>query len=113
MKLNTLLFVGNNADGVMNKLESLENILKEIPSATFLQEIQSYRQGRIQTPSSRKYTWYELYHTAEAEKGEKGGGIALGVVNSLKPSWISEGGNDCEAITVEVWETQQTEYKRL
>ena len=42
MKLNRFLFVGNNADGLMNKLESLENILKENPSA-----IQSYRPGRI------------------------------------------------------------------
>ena len=82
MKLNKLLFVGNNADGLMNKLESLENILKENPSAIFLQEVQSYRPGRIKTPSSRKYTWYELHRTAEAEKGEKGGGIVLGVVNS-------------------------------
>ena len=103
LKINKLKHVGNNADGIMNKLESLEFILKENPSAIFLQEIQSYRPGRIKTPSSRNYTWYELHRTAGAEKGEKGGGIALGVANSLKPSWISEGDNDCEAITVEVW----------
>ena len=102
-KLSTLKFIGNNADGIMNKLESLENILKENPSAIFLQETQSNRPGRIKTPSSKKYTWYELHRTQKAPKGEKGGGIALGVLNILEPSWISEGDDDAEAITVEIW----------
>ena len=103
VKINNLTFVGNNADGLMNKLESLENILSENPSVVFLQEIRSHRPGRIKTPSSGKYTWYELHRTSSAEKGQKGGGIALGVVNVLTPSWISEGDDDCEAITVEIW----------
>ena len=82
VKLNKLTFVGNNANGIMNKLDSLENILRENPSVVFLQEIQSHRAGRIKTPSTRKYTWYELHRTSSAEKGQNGGGIALGVVNS-------------------------------
>ena len=68
-----------------------------------MQEIQSHRSGRIRTPSSGKYTWYKLHRTSAAEKGEKGGGIALGVVNSLQPSWINEGDDDCETTTVEIW----------
>ena len=96
--------MGNNPDGILNKLESLENILiNESPSAIFLQETKTYRAGRIKTPSSRKYTWYELNRTQGAEKGEKGGGVAIGVLNSLEPSWISEGDNDTETITVEIW----------
>ena len=103
VKINNLTFVGNNADGLMNKLESLENILSKNPSVAFLQEIRSHQPGCIKTPSSGKYTWYELHRTSSAEKGQKGGGIALGVVNVLTPSWISEGDDDCEAITVEIW----------
>ena len=99
----SMTFVGNNADGLMNKLEALENILSETPSAVFIQETQSKRAGRIKTPSSEKYTWYELHRTKTAKKGEKGGGIALGVLNVLEPSWVSEGNDDVEAITVEVW----------
>ena len=102
-KLCKLKFVGNNADGIINKLESLENILRDNPSAIFLQETQSNRPGRLKTPSSNKYTWYELHRTSNAEKGEKGGGIALGVLNVLEPSWISEGDDDAEAISVEIW----------
>ena len=85
-------------------MESLEYILAtEKPSVMFLQETKLGRSGRIKTPSSSKFTWYELHRTEGAEKGPKGGGIALGVLNILEPSWISEGDNDTEAITVEIW----------
>ena len=103
LKVNKLNFVGNNADGLGNKLESLENMLKENPAGVFIQETYFNRPGRIKTPSSKKYTWYELNRTSNADKGERGGGIALGVLNSLKPSWISEGDDDCEALTIEIW----------
>ena len=96
-------FFGNNVDGLANKMESLENVLLQCPSAIFLQETKLGRPNRIKTPSSGKYTFYELHRTKSAQKGEKGGGIALGVLNSLEPSWISEGDDDCETITVEVW----------
>ena len=85
-------------------MESLEHVLSvEKPSAIFLQETRLKRPGRIKTPSSSIYTWYELHRTDKAEKGEGGGGLAIGVVNYLEPSWISEGGDDAEAITVEIW----------
>ena len=38
-----------------------------------------------------------------AEKGEMGGGLAIGVLNILDPSWISEGDDEAEALTVEIW----------
>ena len=73
MIINKLNFVGNNADGLGSKLESLENILRENPAAVFVQETHFQRPGRIKTPSSKKYTWYELNRTSEAEKGQMGG----------------------------------------
>ena len=102
-KISKLKFVGNNADGLLNKLESLENMLQENPSVFFIQETQMLRPGRIKTPSANRYTWYELHRTSKASKGEKGGGIAIGVLNVLQPSWVSEGDDDAEAITVEIW----------
>ena len=86
-------------------MQSLEILLKtEKPSAIFLQETRLGRAGRIKTPSSvSHYTWYELHRTKAAEKGKGGGGIALGVMNYLEPSWISEGDDDAEALTVEIW----------
>ena len=104
MKQITLKFLGNNVDGILNKLESLENIIKtENPGAIFLQETKVGRPGRIKIPSNKTFSWYKMLRTDTAEKGERGGGIAIGVLNQLEPSWINEGDNDAEAITIEIW----------
>ena len=99
-----LKFLGNNVNGIRQKLKALENIIvNENPSALFLQETKSGRSGKIKTPSCKKYTWYEVHRTKEAEKGEKGGGLAIGVLNVLQPSWVSDGDDDAEALTIEIW----------
>ena len=96
--------MGNNVNSLVQKLEALEHVLSvEKPTVIFLQETRLGRPGRIKTPSSTKYSWYELHRTVMAEKGQKGGGIAIGVLNSVEPSWISEGNDNTEAITVEIW----------
>ena len=97
-------FIGNNVNSLLSKLESFDHVISVIkPSVIFLQETKLGRSGRIKTPSSKKYTWYELHRTKHARKGEKGGGLAIGVINNLEPSWISEGDDDIEALTVEIW----------
>ena len=104
MKQFSLKILGNNVDGLCKKLEALDHLLlTENPSILFFQETKLGRSGRIKTPCSNQYTWYELHRTFKAEKGEKGGGIAIGVLNDLDPSWISEGDDDAEALTVEIW----------
>ena len=75
----------------------------EKQSAILLQETKLCRSGRIRTPSSYTYIWYELHRTEKAEKGKSLGGLALGVVKSLNPSWVSEGDDSAEALTVEIW----------
>ena len=100
----SLKILGNNCNSLLSKLESLEYVLcVEKPSVICLQETKLGRPHRIKTPSSGHYTWYELHRTKSAEKGEKGGGLAIGVLNLLQPSWISEGDDNAEALTVEVW----------
>ena len=34
---------------------------------------------------------------------KRGEGLAIGVLNTLEPSWISKGNDDIETITVEIW----------
>ena len=100
----TLKLLGNNVDGILNKLESLENIIKtENPGVIFLQETKVGRAGRIKIPSNKSISWYELIRTESAEKGAKGGGLAIGVLNELEPSLINEGDNDAEALTIKIW----------
>ena len=96
--------MGNNVNSLLQKLEALEFVLfEEKPSIIFLQETRLKRAGRIKTPRSSKFSWFELHRTEKAEKGVNGGGIAIGVLNSLEPSWISEGDDSIKALTVEIW----------
>ena len=44
-----------------------------------------------------------MHRTPSAEKGVKGGGLAIGVLSVLDPSWISEGDDNAEALTIEIW----------
>ena len=88
----------------MKKLETHEFVIvSEGPSVIILQENKVSRSGRIKTPSSHKYTWYEMHRSPDSEKGVKGGGLAIAVINHLNPSWISEGNDEIEALTVEIW----------
>ena len=90
-----LKLLGNNVNGITNKLESLEHVMStESPGVIFLQETKVGRHGRIKVQSNSKYTWYEFTRTKEAEKGAKGGGLAIGVLNTLEPSWVSEGDDE-------------------
>ena len=70
----SLKLFGNNVNGLSKKFESLEHlIVTENPSVIFFQETKLTRSGRIKTPNSKNFTWYELHRTKSAEKGEKGG----------------------------------------
>ena len=88
--------IGVNAAGLMSKLESFDFILYSLkPSIFSVQETKVYRPGKIKTDHSKNYTIYELHR-----KKTLGGGIALGVLNSLDPLWIDEGDDDSEYIVV-------------
>ena len=64
---------GNNVDGIIKKLEALENLIdSETPSVLFFQETKTGRSGRNKTPSTKQYTWYEMHRTVNSEKGERG-----------------------------------------
>ena len=91
--------MANNVNSLVKKFEAFEHILcSEKPTVLLLQETKLGRSGRIKTPSSKNHTWYELQRTENASKGEKGGGTAIGVLNTLEPSWVSEGDDETEAI---------------
>ena len=47
--------------------------------------------------------WTSQNWICKKKKGEQGGGIAIGVLNALEPTWISEGDDETEALTVEIW----------
>ena len=53
--------MGNNANSLLSKMESLENVLSvDKPSAIFLQETRLRRAGRIKTPSTHGMNYIGL-----------------------------------------------------
>ena len=44
-----------------------------------------------------------MHRKQNAEKGEKGGVVAIGILNVLQPSWVSEGDDSAETISVEIY----------
>ena len=90
--------VGINAAGLSPKFDSFDKMLSDLsPSVFFIEETKLKRPGRIQTNHSEKYIIFELIRK---EKG--GGGLAIGVVKELNPTWISEGDDTVEILTVQI-----------
>ena len=73
-------------------------MLKDLqPSIFFVEETKMRRHGKIKTQNSEKYVIYELIR-----KGRAGGGLAIGVVKELNPTWVSEGDDMTEILTIQV-----------
>jgi hypothetical protein len=80
-------------------LDSFEKLLvDEEPSIFSLQETKLRKSNQIKTESVRNYTIYELLR-----KNGGGGGLCIGVHKDLQPVWISQGDDEVECLTVEVW----------
>ena len=90
---------GINSAGLMNKLDSFENVLQEVkPSIFCIQETKLKRSNQIKTKSSQIFTIYELNR-----KYKGGGGLCVGVHKDLQPVWVAQGDDDLECLAVEVW----------
>ena len=88
--------VGVNAAGILSKLGSLDVILKTLePSVFSMQETKVYKPGKIKTDYSVKYTIYELHR-----QKSRGGGICIGILNEMQPTWIAEGDDESEYLVV-------------
>ena len=93
-----LRLVGINSAGLSSKLASFDKMLKDLqPGIFFVEETKLKRQGKIKTEHSEKYVIFEL---VRKEKG--GGGLVIGVVKELNPTWISEGDDEVEILTMQI-----------
>ena len=91
---NNLNIIGMNAAGISSKLNSFNNIIRQLkPAIFFIEETKLKRQGRLKL---KNYVVYELNR-----KDKNGGGIAIGILEELKPVWISEGDDNIEVLTIE------------
>ena len=91
--------MGVNAAGLLCKLESFEALLQvERPSVFCVQETKVRKKNMIKTESTRNYEIYELLRT-----NKDGGGLCIGVSKDLQPSWVDEGDDEVECLSVEIW----------
>ena len=91
---NNVTIMGINAAGISSKLSSFKNVLRQLkPAIFFVEETKLKRQGKLKM---KNYEVYELNR-----KDKNGGGIAIGIIEELKPVWISEGDDNIEVLTIE------------
>ena len=93
-KETQLVILSNNCDGIKHKIGSLKSELTETKATIFtLQETQLPRKGRVKIDG---------FHVFEAIRNKEGGGLMLGVHESLKPVLVAEYSEHFELIVVEV-----------
>ena len=93
-----LRFLGINAGGLKSKLTSFKKVIEDLkPSVFFLQETKFKEEGQFKL--GEDYIIYELIR--RQERG--GGGIALGCLRELNPCWVSEGNDEVEIISVDIF----------
>ena len=91
--------VGLNCAGLSSKLHSFDKLLTDIqPGIFFLEETKMKRIGAIKTPNIQKYQVFELIRKCSAA----GGGLAIGALHNLNPTWLGEGDDEVEWLSVEI-----------
>ena len=84
MQNDKLIIFSPNSTGLNCKLDSLEQNVRELKAGAFIiQESMLYKKGQIKI---NVYQVFELLHTES-----KGGGLAIGLDESLEPVLISKG----------------------
>ena len=93
---SSLRFLGVNAAGLGSKMTTFKKILLELkPSVFFVQETKLRNEGRLKLEN---YQMFELIR-----KNRDGGGLAIGCDKRLKPTWVREGNDNIEALSVDIF----------
>ena len=95
---NTINFFSCNSSGIKNKLLSFGKVINELEVGVFcLQETHAIKEGTIKFDNSSMYQIYE-----QVRQNKSGGGLSIGVLKSLNPVWLHDGGVEVEAMTVKI-----------
>ena len=95
---NIVKFVGINSAGINSQLHSFDQMLSELqPEMWFLQETKLRRNGTLKTQNCPKYQIFEL-----VRKNSGGGGLAMGALHCLNPTWLGEGNDEVECLSIEI-----------
>ena len=92
----SLRFLGVNAAGLRSKLMTFRKVITELrPSVFFIEETKFKDTGKLKVEN---YVIFEL-----VRKTMNGGGLALGCDKDLQPAWLREGGEQVEALSVQIF----------
>ena len=94
----SLRFLGVNAAGLKSKLSSFKKVIHDLqPSVFFIEETKYKEAGKLKIGD--EFLIYELVRKSE----NGGGGLALGCLKDLNPCWVSEGNDQVEALSVNIF----------
>ena len=90
--------MGVNTAGLKSKFTSFKKVIQELkPSVFFAQETKFKEEGQIKLGD--EYIVYE-----KVRKNDRGGGgLAIGCLKELSPCWVSEGTDNVEAISINIF----------
>ena len=90
-----LIFGGVNPDGALSKITTIRKVIRDTGSAVW-----KMQETKVSGPGKLKFDGYITYeHTRNHQEG---GGISLSALTELNPAFVRDGGNDVEALTVNI-----------
>ena len=84
-----------NPDGARSKMTTIKKFIRESKATIItIQETKYSQKGRMN---------FDGFYTCENFRSNKeGGGVALSALKELSPAFVCDGGNNVEAITVDI-----------
>ena len=87
---------GVNVAGISSKLASFKNTLNVLkPEVFFIEETKVKDEGKIEVET------YDIFEKVRKNR-DGGGGLAIGCKKELQASWVREGGDEVEALSVDI-----------
>ena len=90
-----LIFGELNPDGAMSKLTTIRKVIRELGVSVWMMQ-----ETKLSQPGKLKFDGFVTYEHLRCEK--EGGGIALSALKELKPALVRDGGDNIEALTVNI-----------
>ena len=90
-----LIFGGVNPDGALSKITTIKKAIRETGSAVW-----TMQETKVSGPGKLKFDGYITYEHIRNHK--EGGGISLSALKDLNPAFVRDGGEEVEALTVNI-----------
>ena len=90
-----LIFGGVNPDGALSKLTTIRKAIRETGSAVW-----TMQETKVSKPGKLKFDGFITYEHTRCN--QEGGGISLSALKDLNPAFVRDGGEDVEALTVNI-----------